>query len=254
MLDDGPPKFREHEIEWDDKKISRLWDYYSRTPPYSDAYFSKLFGHHMLRKSGLPLMEPLEVLDFGCGPGYIWDHLVRLGAQWTYTALDFSLESVDQITKKAAGHARFRGAKHVTRLPVDIPGSHFDVVLLLEVVEHLTDDKLEPTINEVARLLKPGGVVLITTPNEEDLAEARKFCPECGAVFHEWQHVRSWTIGTLAGYMRKCGFRTRLCKALDFTAQDISAKGLFRRAKQVARYLFAGQSARPHMIAVFQKD
>lgn len=59
--------FKEHEIEWGDRKVSRLWNYYSRTPPYSEIYFSKLFGHHILRQSGLPLRESLVVLDFGCG-------------------------------------------------------------------------------------------------------------------------------------------------------------------------------------------
>jgi hypothetical protein len=33
--------FREHDIEWDHEKVSRLWNYYSRTPPYSNVIFLK---------------------------------------------------------------------------------------------------------------------------------------------------------------------------------------------------------------------
>jgi len=36
--------FSEHPIVWDDEKVRRLWDYYSRTPPYRDMYFARLFG------------------------------------------------------------------------------------------------------------------------------------------------------------------------------------------------------------------
>lgn len=246
--------FREHEIEWDDKKVSRLWNYYSRTLPYSEVYFSKVFGHHILRHSGLPLGEPLDVLDFGCGPGFIWDHLNKQGAHWRYTALDFSHDSVAKVIKKANGHENFKSAQHISSLPADLPGAHFDVVLLFEVVEHLNDAYLDGTLAEVARLLRQGGVVVITTPNEEDLSKSKKFCPECGAIFHEWQHVRSWGVGSLSAHLKQYGFSLRMAKTLDFTTQDFTVQGVLRKIKQIARRLLTGDPGTPHMIAVFQKN
>ena len=62
------PQFKEHEIEWDDKKNSNLWNYYSNTPPYCDNYFAKVFGKYILKKTGLPLKRNLSILDFGCSP------------------------------------------------------------------------------------------------------------------------------------------------------------------------------------------
>lgn len=238
----------EHAIVWDDAKVSRLWDYYARTPPYSEVYFSMRFGDQMLRLSGLPLDEPLEVLDFGCGPGFIWDHLLKLGAKWRYTALDFSPDSVARAQARAGGHAQFKGARHVVSLPVDMPAAQFDAVFLFEVVEHLKDEYLQGTVTEVSRLLKPGGVVVISTPNEEDLGESTRFCPECGAVFHEWQHIRSWTVDNLTLYMKQHGFRRRHVLTLDFRAQ-----GFVRRLVKLARRLLHGRRPEPHMIAVFQK-
>ena len=55
MVDEQDPVFREHENEWVDQKVSRLWNYYSRTPLYFNIYFSRLFSRHLLLHSGLQL-------------------------------------------------------------------------------------------------------------------------------------------------------------------------------------------------------
>jgi len=240
--------FSEHRIEWDDAKVSRLWDYYSRTPPYSEVYFSKVYGGRILQRSELPLHEPLQVLDFGCGPGFIWDHILQLHARWQYTALDFSPDSVAKVRQKAQGHAQFKGVYHVTRLPTELAAVQFDAVLLFEVVEHLKDKYLDSTLAEAARLLKPGGVVVVTTPNDEDLSTSTKFCPECGAVFHEWQHVRSWSAGGLTARMKQHRFELQMAQTLDFKAQ-----GLLQQGIRLARRLLLGSTSMPHLIAVYQK-
>jgi 2-polyprenyl-3-methyl-5-hydroxy-6-metoxy-1,4-benzoquinol methylase len=248
------PKFQEHKIVWDDEKVSRLWNYYSRTPPYSDVYFSKVFGQHILRHSGLPLGNSLEILDFGCGPGFIWDHLSQLKSKWRYTALDFSVDSVEKVIEKAQGHENFKSAHLVSELPTVLPAAYFDVVLLFEVVEHLNDAYLDGTLAETARLLKKGGVVVITTPNEEDLSKSTRLCPDCGAIFHEWQHVRSWSTGSLTQRLKQHGFVLRKAKALDFTAQDFTVRGLVRKFRRLARKLFNGDQGTPHLIAVYHKQ
>jgi 2-polyprenyl-3-methyl-5-hydroxy-6-metoxy-1,4-benzoquinol methylase len=200
----------EHPIEWTDENVSRLWDYYSRTPPYSDVYFSKQYGERVLRESKLPLHESLNVLDFGCGPGFIWEHLCNLNANWKYTGIDFSITSIDKVLKKGVKHPKFVGAHRITELPTELQSANYDLVLLLEVVEHLKDDYLNNTLKEVQRLLKPGGVLLVTTPNEEDLLRSTRFCPDCGAIFHDWQHVRSWSVEKLEKCLNKYGFALRM--------------------------------------------
>ena len=241
-------EYVEHPIEWDDTKVSRLWDYYSRTPPYSEMYFSKVLGDRILRRSGLPLDVPLEVLDFGCGPGFLWDHMVALGARWLYTGLDFSAESVAAVRKKGEGDARFRGATHVSRLPSNLPAAHFDAVLLIEVVEHLKDEYLDGALAEAARVLKRGGVAVITTPNDEDLAKSIKICPECGAVFHEWQHVRVWSAQTLTARATRHGFTPRRVQALDF-----GAVGPTRRLARFARRMLRKNPGTPHLLGVYTR-
>jgi 2-polyprenyl-3-methyl-5-hydroxy-6-metoxy-1,4-benzoquinol methylase len=244
----------EHPIEWTDENVSRLWNYYSKTPPYCDMYFSKLFGKYILQQSKLPTTDNLEVLDFGCGPGYLWDHAVKLDAAWSYTGIDFSSDSIAKLDERASGHKQFRGAHAISRLPTDLPTNHFDVALLVEVVEHLNPTYLSATFHEVQRVVKRGGIVVISTPNEEDLSASPSFCPECGAIFHPWQHVRSWSIDSLSKSMQQVGFSLRHYSILDLTEKGLSAKSVFRRSKRLMRSVLTGRwTTPPHLIATFQK-
>ena len=198
-------KDREHPIVWNDENVRRLWDYYSQSPAFRDLYFSKIYGQFVLRRAGLPLDEPLRLLDFGCGPGYMLDHVRQRASKWQYTGLDFSASSVESLNARGASLPGFQGAVHATNLPCQLPSASFDAVLLLEVVEHLADDRLHSTIDEARRLLKPDGVLVVSTPHAEDLNQETLLCPDCGALFHNWQHVRSWTDQSLRSAMAQHG-------------------------------------------------
>jgi SAM-dependent methyltransferase len=238
----------EHPIEWNDEQVSRLWNYYSKTVPYSEVYFSRIYGNCILKKSGIPFKKEISVLDFGCGPGFIWDHIINSGITWSYTGLDFSLDSVEALVKKAAGHPQFKGAVLGSQLPTKFQDNCFDAVLLFEVIEHLTDEHLDETLQEVRRVLKPGGVVVVTTPNEEDLSVATKYCPECNAIFHEWQHIRSWSVDTLSDYLLSRGFDLQFATPVDFSEQNV-----LQKIKLQAKRLLAGRHKLPHLIASFTK-
>jgi SAM-dependent methyltransferase len=240
-----PGKVTEHEIEWTDEQVSRLWDYYSRACPV--PYFSELYGGEILKQSGLPLDAALRVLDFGCGPGFLWDHLQRRGSNWAYTGVDFSADSVAKLRLKAEGNPRFAGAHEIETLPTPLADAQFDVVMILEVVEHLRDDYLDGTLREAARLLKKGGCLVVSTPNDEDLSQAIKFCPECGARFHEWQHVRSWTSDSLIRCLAGYGFEPRRIRKLNFGARGI-LRYAYHRLRRAVR-----SEPEPHMLVVFQK-
>lgn len=243
----------EHNIAWTDEQISRLWNYYSKTSPYKDVYFAKLFGEYLLRKTDLPFSQNINVLDFGCGPGFIWDHLQRLNVGWRYSALDFSKNSVDSLFFRAANHPKFGGAQFVEQLPCGFDSSEFDAVLLFEVVEHLNDSHLNSTLNEISRLLKPGGVLVISTPNSENLSNSRKFCPECGAIFHEWQHIRSWNPDSLRDLVCSHGFNHVHTSKLDFRASGMTPKSLVYKMARIAKVALGWGSPNPHMVSLFSK-
>lgn len=234
----------EHDIEWDEAKIARLWDYHASV---GAEYFADKHGGRILKASGLPLREPLRVLDYGCGPGFLWRHLQELGSRWRYTGIDVSADSIAELKARAGDAANFDGVYQLGSLPVAVPAEGFDAALMIEVVEHLDDARLDATLREVARLLKPGGKLLITTPNDEDLAASKKFCPECGAKFHEWQHVRSWKADSLARCLFAYGFREVRSQATNITIADWVSRLKFRFGRRLRNY------PSPHLIALFEK-
>ena len=104
----------------------------------------------------------LSLLDVGCGGGLIAEPMRRLG--FAVTAIDASAEGVGA----ARVHAEQQGldidyrAATVEQLEADGAGP-FDVVLTLEVIEHVADP--EAFVRTCARLVKPGGMMIVATLN-----------------------------------------------------------------------------------------
>jgi 2-polyprenyl-6-hydroxyphenyl methylase/3-demethylubiquinone-9 3-methyltransferase len=104
----------------------------------------------------------LSLLDVGCGGGLIAEPMRRLGFQ--VTAVDASSENIGT----ARVHAEQQGldiawrAATVEQLEAEGAGP-FDVVLTLEVIEHVADP--EAFVRTCARLVKPGGMLVVATLN-----------------------------------------------------------------------------------------
>ena len=200
-----------HEIIWSDNKIDRLWDYYSGNETYQKEYFAYQAGKIVLNqiRKYTNLGKSSAILDYGCGPGFLIEALLGcMKAGQKCYGLDFSRKSVALVEKKFAGLPNYGGTVWAENLPTHYPDKSMDLVISLEVIEHLDDEKLLSMVKEIYRILTPGGVVAITTPNSENLAKSKAICPECGTVFHRWQHVRVWTAFTLQQYMETFGFKT----------------------------------------------
>jgi 2-polyprenyl-6-hydroxyphenyl methylase/3-demethylubiquinone-9 3-methyltransferase len=110
--------------------------------------------------SGAPLKD-LRVLDVGCGGGILAESMARLGAR---------VEGIDVVEKNvriAALHARAQGLRIQYR-PIAAEqlagsGRRFDVVLNMEVVEHVAD--VRGFVRACNRLVRPGGVLFVATIN-----------------------------------------------------------------------------------------
>lgn len=205
--------FHPHAVTWTRENSSRWWNAVSALPASESQYFSRQAGDSLLNflgARGVPLQG--RVVDFGCGPGYLLDKLVTRNV--ACEGADFSPDSLEMVTKRLAGNPSFRGVTLLRSLPSELPGGAFDTLFLVETIEHLLDDDLEPTIRELHRVLKPGGTVIVTTPNNEDLEESKVICPDCGCIFHKVQHVRAWVPDTLSRFMATHGFETIHCLAV----------------------------------------
>ena len=169
-----------------------------------DLYFAKLVGKSVIAFAKKRIKIGIAA-DIGCGRGDLIEHLVNAGHD--VFAVDQSPASVDQVSKRFAGNPHFKGAALVSG-KIELPDGSVDTAFILEVVEHLSDEALAASLNEAHRILRAGGHVVITTPNEEDLRRSETMCPDCGSVFHTMQHVRCWTAQSLSRHVEGFGFRT----------------------------------------------
>lgn len=233
-----------HEVVWTPEKAEKFWNYFSSDPRFSQQYFSNHSGALLLEYLASLVKFEGNVLDYGCGLGYLVGHLLGRGV--ACQALDFSSTSIRNVRERFDQHQLFRGATVATGLPTPIAEKSIDVLLSVEMVEHLFDEHLMPTFAEFHRLLRPGGTLIVTTPNQEDLEASRVLCPDCGAYFHQYQHLRQWSAATLRQALEPHGFETVTCHATL-----IAPKPKSHRVRELLRQLRRlPESPQPHLIYV----
>jgi 2-polyprenyl-6-hydroxyphenyl methylase / 3-demethylubiquinone-9 3-methyltransferase len=103
----------------------------------------------------------LTVLDIGCGGGLVAEPLARLSA--TMTGIDPAAENIEAAKAHAKGARLDISYRTATAEELAAEGASFDAVLLLEVVEHVPDVKY--FLKQVAPLVKPGGLMILSTIN-----------------------------------------------------------------------------------------
>lgn len=114
-------------------------------------------GRRELIKILISKGSPKKILDVGCGAGETLRYLEKLFPKATVYGVDNSA--------KAVKYSMSRGHKNVVRadaLKLPFKDNFFDVVLFLDVLEHIRDH--QKALNEAKRVLKKGGEVIITSP------------------------------------------------------------------------------------------
>lgn len=125
---------------------------------YIRAQLSRRFG--LTPESGQPL-RGLRILDIGCGGGILSEAIARLGA--SVHGVDMLAENIRVAQQHAAGQGLPLEYACGTVESLVNREERYDVVLNMEVVEHVAD--LPRFIESCANLLKPGGVLFISTIN-----------------------------------------------------------------------------------------
>jgi 2-polyprenyl-3-methyl-5-hydroxy-6-metoxy-1,4-benzoquinol methylase len=230
-------------LHWTPELVQRFWNHHAAHP---DHFFTLTKGGGILRTLAPELAGRGTVLDYGCGGGHLLARLLEAGHR--AGGLDFSAEAVKAARERFGSHANFLGAWEPEEcLRAD---RRFDAILVVEVVEHLYDDVLDETLARLRRLLTPEGVVIFTTPNQENLEDEEVFCPCCGHVFHRWQHVRSWSAESLGRHLEERGFAVTRAFATDFGAAALAAdpKRRLRWKKRLRLRLRPATKRRPHLV------
>lgn len=103
----------------------------------------------------------LRMLDVGCGGGLVSEPLARLGAQ--VTAIDAAARNIE--VAKLHAEASGLDIDYRNMLPEELlkAGDQFDIVVNLEVVEHVAD--LDAFLSASAAMVRPGGGMVLSTIN-----------------------------------------------------------------------------------------
>lgn len=229
------------ESRWTPTQVARFWNWQNANPVTQELYYSKMVGRNVIEQASS--VHPLgqTVVDYGAGPGYLTRELIARGHQ--VQAADVSPGSLEKLKGHLKDNPLFLGTALIGPYGVSLPDQSADTVFLLETIEHLDDELLAKTLTDIRRLLKPGGLLVITTPNAEDLNQSKVFCPNCGCVFHRVQHQRSFDSTLLKSTLEKFGFSVPHCQPTLFRNGSALKRILFR----IAHKLRNGKL--PHLMA-----
>jgi len=133
------------------------------------------------------VVEGKQVADVACGTGYGTELLCAEGKAAGAVGVDIDAEAVDYA---AAVHGR--DEIRYVRASADrtgLPDESFDVVVSFETIEHVADDVT--LLDEFSRLLKPGGTLVCSTPNQWPLEQGE-------------HHVRVYDHTSFKNVLERC--------------------------------------------------
>ncbi len=103
--------------------------------------------------------QRLKILDAGCGEGQLLRKISQLNRGELY-GIDITPVAIESAKERVSGvHFSLSDLGKV-----EYPDNFFDVVICTEVIEHIPDYR--KTIEELKRVLKKGGLLILTFPNE----------------------------------------------------------------------------------------
>ncbi len=228
--------------EWTPDTTARFWAYRALRADHS-RYFSNQVGAGLVNFARLAGVLRGQVLDYGCGPGYLIAQLLRHPVR--VFGCDVSSEAVAVVNQRFQAATNWCGAAvsgNGERTSESLGGRDFDLVYCVETLEHLTDQSLEHVLRDILQLTRPGGYIIVTTPCAEDLQKGYVYCPFCNSEFHHVQHLRSFTPQSMTETLTQAGLRVVFTRSLNFANfQEFPSLGPLRtlsaqRAIKLLRY------------------
>lgn len=205
---------------------SKIWDYFQNDDGAGDVFINARPRYEYLAQQ---ISSGMHALNIGVGRGGL--EAILLKKRVVVSCLDPSENAINSLRKQYALGDR---AQVGFSQAMPFRDSQFDVVVMSEVLEHLTDDVLNATLVEARRVLKPGGHLVGTVPADENLLENRVLCPHCGEPFHRWGHLQSLSKGRLSELLAQQFNRVTISRHFFGEVRTLNWKGrIIRLVKRI---------------------
>jgi ubiquinone/menaquinone biosynthesis C-methylase UbiE len=145
-----------------------------------------------------------SLIDIGCGTGEFIVQLrecfnMLVGVDMSSYAIEFAAKRVGK-DKNVLLECGELNALH-------FPAEHFEICLCLDVLEHVKD--LSPLLEEIHRILRPGGEIIVTVPNWYDIIIS-------GILRMNPLHINTFTPWRWMKLLKRAGFKIKCYRAVDF--------------------------------------
>lgn len=243
--------------DWTAANIAAFWDWQSKNANRQQQYFTAVMAPAIVQFIKEKGLLTGDILDYGCGAGHLLQQMLK-EPNANFYGLDFSADSIDETKKRTSNSSNLKEVVLVDKLPTHFKDEQFNSITLIETIEHLQDEALHETMQELFRILKRNGKLFITTPFNEDLDTNLNFCPFCKSEFHHMQHMQSFNVESLTALATKYGFNVELCLSMGIEKLKLgnlkySIKQGLKKLAITAGLKDAANEKIPNLLALFVK-
>ena len=218
------------------RSLPEGFDYESVPPGYYDEVFRRRRGiqskwHHLkFERVARELEGCRRVLDVGCGPGTLAGNY---GDRHDWVGTDLSMRQVSYARRTYGS----RGPRfyHGSPARVRVDDGPFDAVTMVELIEHLDPPLVDETIGEALERLRPGGRLIVTTPNFSSAwPRVESVVNRFAEVTYNEQHINKFDPVRLVALLARHGLEEARAEPFLFLAPFAAMVG-WRFADRVAQ-------------------
>jgi cyclopropane fatty-acyl-phospholipid synthase-like methyltransferase len=231
---------------------TRIYDHYvnsrqtSLAPPNIEAMQPRM---HLLNKiiiEHFPADKNINIFDLGCGYGAFIYACQQLGYVNT-SGIDRSPEQIESANKLG-----IKGTTHGDLMDSlkSFPDASQDIVIAFDVIEHFTKSEVLPFVDEVYRVLKPGGKWIIHAPNGDALFGTT-------IRYGDFTHEMSYTKTSINQLLKSSNFTTVICKEdipIPHGLKSVIRYVCWKVIRGLLRFYLAVETGNPSVDAIFSQN
>lgn len=148
----------------------------------------------------IPSDKSAPILDLGCGYG-AFIHFLKQAGYNNLAGVDFSQEQIEVAHQLGIKEVSYGTLEETLANKQD---ASLEVILAMDILEHLDTPELFDTLDEIYRVLRPGGKIIATVPNGEGLYGMR-------IMFGDITHYTAFTPQSISQILKVIGFSEINC-------------------------------------------